>query len=141
MKRAYRLEFKQENGQFVPRDPELMKMAEDFCKAQCARMPNFHSYREVWVAVTLLEGKMVSVCGVIGYGMRPDIGLCRFVDQGAAKVLIDRIDSHFHDNGWRGEDVLLHFPSEDESQRCPEYREWFKAIGAKPAERFSIKVW
>ena len=70
-----------------------------------------------------------------------DIPVFRSTGQRSAKMLIDRMNDYLHDQGARGQRVLLHInESEAPEQRCPNYLEWLAAVGAKPAERWAVVV-
>ena len=139
---VFQLFFKEQGGMLLPRDPHLHQLAVEFAEKELAEPINFTDYRNVWVECECDDtGKPVKVEGLSVLQTIPDIPVFRSTGQRSAKMLIDRMNDYLHDQGARGQRVLLHISeTEAPEQRCPKYLEWLAAVGAKPAERWAVVV-
>lgn len=91
---------------------------------------------KVWVA---REGK--HILAISGYTSVADIPVFRSIDEGATKLIADRMNSFFADNGMRGRDVFLFLSDrEAEEQRCPNRDKYVELFGAVPSERYIVPV-
>jgi len=140
--RAISLDFNRQMGYAIPSDPHLHKLAIQFAEKELAEMPNYSEYNKVWVACETDENDIAtSVHGVLGYTVRPDITMCRFLNRNALSVLYNRANAFFADNGCRLSEVLVYVnPDEKPEQKCPEQEQSLKALGARPANRWLIKI-
>jgi hypothetical protein len=84
------------------------------------------------------------VIGATAICMRPDIFMFRTAGTDAAKstrLLIERLQWYFADQGFRGQDVTLHISGKDSpEQRCPKWAESLASVDARPADRFLVLV-
>ena len=139
--RAIALDFDRGSGIPVPRDPELHNLAIEFASKELAETPDFSQYVRVWVAAEMNGEKPVGVRGALGFTVRPDITLCRFLDRHAFLKLFERTNGYFADNGCRGSEVLVYSSStEGDEQRCPNWKETLQAVNAKPADRWLVTI-
>ena|ERR1035437_5003802 len=139
--RAIALDFDRGSGIPVPRDPELHDLTVEFARKELAEMPDFSQYVRVWVSAEMNGEKPVEVRGALGFTMRPDVTLCRFLDRRAFVGLLARANGYMADNGARGSDVLVYVnSSEGPEQRCPAWQETLGAVGARAADRYLIRV-
>jgi hypothetical protein len=140
--RVFALDFRIQDGMAVPADPNLHRLAVEFAEHELAAPVNFTDFKKLWVACQVDDNEQpVHVEGLLGMVLRADFPMARFVSPGAAKKLIDRANDYLHDQGARGAEVFLFISSkEDDSQRCPQYQDWLRYVGAKPADRFAVTV-
>ena len=139
----FRRDFDRSGAVAIPKDPELHRLLVKFAEEHLVDQPNYaDDYLRVWAAVEMDENdKLVSVQGVLGYVMRPDVTLCRFLNAKALSKLFNRTNDFFADNGVRGLQVSVYVnPQEDPKQKCPNVEETLKAIGAVPAHRWMVTV-
>lgn len=136
------IDFDRAAGYAMPRDRALHQLAIDFAQKHLAEMPNFADYSKVWVSADVDEKeKPVLVHGALGFVMRPDVVLCRFLDRKAFLGLYQRVNSHLADNGARGYEGFVYInPDEAPEQKCPQQTESLAALGAKPAHRWAITI-
>lgn len=131
------------NGGLAPVDPELYSLATQYAAEYLAEPVDFTVYKNTWVACeTDGQDKPVRVLGLLCMILRPDFPICRFIDNVAVGKLVQRANDHMHDlYGWRGCEALIHIKqSEEPGARCPNYQDWMKAFGLKPADRWVYKV-
>lgn len=142
MRRVLPLIFNRAGGYAMARDPELHRLAVDFAQKNLAAMPNYSEYERVWLSVDVdAREKPLVVHGALGYIMRPDITLCRFLDPKAVVGLYNRANSHFSDQGAVGNEVFVYInPDEAPEQKCPQQEETLKALLAKPAHRWAVTI-
>lgn len=140
--RAIPLDFDRQMGYSLPKDAKLHKLAVQFAERELAEMPNYSEYNRVWLACETDENDHpTSVHGALGFTMRPDITLCRFLNRNALSVLYNRANAFFADNGCRLSEVLVYVnPDEKPEQKCPEQELSLKAVGARPAHRHLIQI-
>lgn len=138
--RTFALDFYQQGPTLFPVNPELHKMAVEFAKKNLNSPINLTKLTKVWVAARCdAGGKPVEITGLAGTVLKPDIPLFKTTEGPAAKELIDRINNYYADQGCTGVEAFVYIAdNEPEATRCPRYMEWLKAIGAKPAERWSV---
>jgi hypothetical protein len=140
--RAIALDFHRQMGYVLPVDPDLHKLAIKFAEKELAQIPNYSEFARVWLACEM-DGndKPVSVHGALGYCMRPDFTMARFLNRNALVSLYRRANDFLADNGCRGAEGLVYVnPDEAPEQKCPEQQESLKALGAIPANRWLIKI-
>ncbi len=127
-----------------PKDRELHDMAVDYCRCELSEMPSFERLSKVWVAAEMADGKPISIIGICGYVLKPDIPVFRVSGPNAAratKMLTDRLHDYFADQGLRGCEVFIHVSSkETPQQKCAKWQEGLKATDAQPADRYSVIV-
>jgi hypothetical protein len=140
---VFLLAFREQDGLIFPRDPNLHLLVCKWAEKELARVPDFTELNKVWVFCTVNdEGKPLAVEGILGGVPKFDFPLFRFTSSRAAKSLIDRADAYLHDLGYRDAEVFVHVAkNESEEQRCPQWQDWLKAVGATDAERYKLKVW
>lgn len=135
---------KSENG-LVPVDNALFTLVQDYCQANLSEQPKLDQLAKTWAVVQFDGEKMVAVHGVAAYaGNIPDVPLFRVTGdnaQRATKMLYDRMNGYFADNGMRGHQVFL-FISEKETpeQRCQAWDASLEDVGAVPAQRFAVTI-
>jgi len=135
------LDFNREGGLALPKDPSLHKLAVEFAQRELAEIPNYSEYAKVWVAACMDGDVPKEIRGVLGFTMRPDVTMARFLDRAAVIALYNRANSFFADNGARGSEVLVFVDSsEGKEQKCPQYLETLSALKAKPADRWLVKI-
>lgn len=139
--RAVPLDFHREAGYAMPVDRELHQLASKFAEKHLAEMPNFSGLTRVWLACEFEGEKVKEIHGALGFTMRPDFTLARFLDRQALVTLYHRANGFLSDNGARGSEGLVYISSEEgPEQRCPQQLESLAALGAKPADRWLIKI-
>jgi hypothetical protein len=139
--RAIALDFLREGGYSLPKDRDLHKLAVQFAEKQLVSIPNFAEYTKVWVAAEMDGETPTEIRGALGFTMRPDFTLARFLDRAAVVALYNRANAFLADNGARGSEVLVFVSSEEgPEQRCPQYKETLEALKAKPADRYLITI-
>ena len=127
----------------VPKDALLHNLTCKFAEQALVDQPNLaHGYTKVWVAVEVDANEIpISVQGVVGYQMTPDITLLRALNPQAFSRLTSRVSSFMSDNGARGLKVLVYVnPEEDERQKCPNVDQSLRAWAAVPAHRWEVRV-
>lgn len=139
--RVISLDFDRSAGYAMPKDRELHRLAVQFAEKQLAAMPNYAEYNKIWVAAEMEEEKPVGIRGALGFTMRPDFTLARFLDPKATVALYQRANAFLADNGARGSEALVFVSSsEGPEQRCPQYKETLEALKARPADRYLITI-
>lgn len=141
--RTVPLDFNRAPGYAVPKDPALHKMLVEFSEKNLVQQPNFaDDFLKVWVVAEFDENeKPLSVQGVGGYVMRPDVTLFRSLNERAMLTLYKRINGFLADAGCLGMEGLVYVnPNEQEKQRCPDVAGTLKVIKAVPANRWSVIV-
>jgi hypothetical protein len=128
-----------------PRDRRLHDLAIAYCQTELAEEINLTQLAKVWVATECNDNdKPEAVCGITGYVLRPDIPIFRVSGEHAnraTKMLNDRLQAHFADQGWRGGEVFLHISSKERpEQRCENWQQSLKQAGAEPADRYKVRV-
>ncbi len=135
------LDFLGQGALLEPTDPKLHDAAVEYCarELQNGRELNLAKFAKAWV-VTNGDG----VCGISGFQWKIDIPVFRVtgLDAGYTTMkLIERMRAYFQDNGARGAEVFLHISSkETPEQRCAKWTESLAAVGAEPADRYTVKV-
>jgi hypothetical protein len=144
--RVFAVDFYSNGGITYPKDKKLHDLCVAWCETALAKPVNLADfadpYRKLWAACEVDENdEPVRVEGMLGTLPRMDFPLVRFTSQRAAKALIDRANDHLHDQGFRGAEVFVFISSsETEEQRCPQWQDWLKAVGAYPAERYALTI-
>jgi hypothetical protein len=135
------LDFQGQGALLEPVDHKLHDLAVEYCarELQGGSEINLARFSKVWLA--LADGEAV---GLAGYVYRLDIPVFRVTGETpdrTTKLLTDRLRAFFQDQGFRGQEVLLHISSKERpEQRCAKWQESLKAAGAEPADRFSVKI-
>lgn len=133
------LDFIFDQGYEKHRDPDLWRMAEDYMRVELEKPFEIPKMAKTWVAHSGGE-----ICGITAFQMVPDITHFRVSGPNAVratKMMTDRLQSFFADQGLRGGYVLLHISGKERpEQRCQKWQESLKAAGAVPADRFLVKV-
>lgn len=142
--RVVPLDYKMQDGQLVPCDSLLYEAVRVYCSVNLAEMPDFNALRRFWAAVEYDGDNIVEVHGVTATVQRQDIPLFRVTGdhaKRATKMLYDRLNGFFADNGMLGHEVFLYINGkETEEQRCPLYEESLRDVGATPAHRYSVRI-
>lgn len=142
--RVFALDFVGQGALLEPVNRKLHDLAVDYCRREIAGDVNLIDLRKVWVAATVEDNQPLEVVGITGYVLKPDIPVFRVSGDEAAratKLLIDRVNGFFADNGATGSEVFIHISGkETPEQRCSKWQDSLTAVGAQPADRFSIIV-
>jgi hypothetical protein len=139
------IDFRASQNGPVPVDGHLYTLVMDYCKTALAEQPRIEELAKTWAVVEYEEENIVSVTGLAAWGGDVlDIPIFRVTGenaQRATKMLYDRLNSFFADRGARGRQVFL-FISEKEKpdQRCPDWDESLKDVGAAPAQRMAVTI-
>lgn len=143
MIRIIPIDFMGQGAMLEPRDRVLHDMAVDYCQRELEKgnEVDLSKFSKTWVVMEM-EGEFYkSVQGIFSWVNRVDIPLFRSTSIEATKLIAERINSFFADNGCRGQELFVHISKrERESQRCPAWKEVMVEWGAESAERFSFKV-
>lgn len=126
------------NGALLePADRKLHDMAVDYCLRELTggKDVNLAKFSKVWVA--LKDGE---VMGIAGYVLRPDLPLFRATDAEVLRAMAQRVNDFFADNGARGNAAMIYIGNEKPEQRCPEWRQVLKELGAQSGRRVLIEV-
>lgn len=140
------IDFLGQGALLEPADAKLHDMAVEYAarELQNGRDLNLAKFSKVWVAVAMEGEAYTEILGLSGFVSRLDIPVFRVSGVHAVrttKMLIDRIRAYFADNGARGQEALIHISSQERpEQRCERWQESLAAVGAVPADRFSVKV-
>jgi hypothetical protein len=143
---VFMLEFREQGGMFMPKDPKLHQLAVQFAAKNVAQEVNFAYFRNVWVAAEVdKEGLPVRILGLLGMRVKADFPLCRFTDNAAVVKLVQRARAYLQDScrDWtsRGDEAFIYInEKEDESQRCPKWKKWLRVFKAEPAERWRLTI-
>lgn len=135
------IDFHGQGALLEPVDHELHDKAVSYCAEQLAGgdQLNLSRFNKVWVA--LADGE---VCGISGFVWRIDVPVFRVSGDHAVRAttwLTERMRAFFQDQGARGQEVFIHISGkETPEQRCQKWQESLDAVGAVPADRFSVKV-
>jgi hypothetical protein len=139
--RAVPIDFESKNGVIVYNDAAIGEATRQFCLDELVDRPDISQYERSWLVVEEEAGRLVRPLAIGGYRVVFDIPLLRSIDKRATVVLANRISAHLSDKGFRGKDIMLHISdSETPEQRCPEYENTLKVFGARPAERYVVKI-
>lgn len=138
--RAVPLEFYSQGGLSLPKNAKLHQAAVKFAEKELAEMPDFSGFNKVWLVGEFGEDEPV-IQGALGFTMRPDFVLNRFLNPEAILVGYERANDFLADNGCMGQEVLIHMAAnETPEQRCPQGLKTVLDIGARPADRWRILV-
>jgi hypothetical protein len=140
--RAIPLDFHRQGGYAMPVDRDLHKLAMGFAERELAEVPNFSEFQRVWLACEVdADDRATSVHGALGFTTRPDFTMARFLNRNALVVLYNRASAFLSDNGCRLSEGLVYVnPDEKPEQKCPEAELSLQALGARPANRWLIKI-
>lgn len=135
------IDFMGQGALLEPVHTELHDLAVEYCRKQLENGSelNLTKFQKVWVAVC--DGQIV---GITGFAWRIDVPVFRVSGEQAVratKALTDRLRAYFQDQGCRGQELFLHISSKEKpEQRCMRWDESLAAVGATPADRFSVKI-
>jgi hypothetical protein len=140
--RAIPLDFDRAAGYAMPKDRDLHRLAVKFAETSLAALPDYSSFARVWVAAEFgADDKPSEIHGALGFCWRPDFTLARFKNRQALLHLYNRANAFLADNGCRGSEGMVYISStEGPEQKCPQQKESLEALGAKPADRWLIKI-
>jgi hypothetical protein len=139
------IDFRQTNNGLVPVDSELFTLVTEYCKSALSQQPNLLELTKTWAVVEYEGDTILAVTGLAAWGGDiPDLPVWRVTGpnaQRATKMLYDRINGFFADRGGRGRQVFIYISDkETPEQRCEDWEESLKSVGAVPAERFAVTV-
>lgn len=140
--KAIPLDFARQGGYAMPSDANLHRLAVKFAEKELAEIPNYSEFARVWLACEVDDqDQATAVHGALGFCMRPDFTLARFLNRNAFVVLYNRANAYLADNGCRLSEGLVYVnPNEAPEQRCPDAEQSLQAVGARPADRWLIKI-
>lgn len=140
--RAVPIDMQVVSGVVLPNEPKIFEAAQNFCSAELVERPNLGTYNKSWLVVEVSDaGDIVRPLAIGGYQVVYDTPLFRSIDPRATVVLAKRMNDFFADQGFRGRDVFLHVSeAESPEQKCPQYEDTLKAFGARPAERYIVRI-
>jgi hypothetical protein len=129
-----------------PVDEKLHDMAVEYCgrELEGGAQLNLTKFAKCWVVVEMEGTTYKEIRGITGYVLKPDIPVFRVsgkhVDY-STQMLVDRLRAFFQDSGIRNQEVFLHISSKERpEQRCEKWQKSLAAVGAVPADRFTVKV-
>lgn len=129
----------------TPVDLEFFRLVDTFAKEQLSAPIQLGLAADIWAVCRMEDDRPVEVLAIAGWQQAIDVFLFRTKPDPqagkATKMLWQRINDFFNDKGCRGMDALLYISeTETEEQRCPQWKQWLVAAGAKSAERQKVKV-
>lgn len=133
------IDFLGQGALLEPRDREIHDKAVEFCMRELenGKDIDLSKFSKAWVVVD----DSGTTVGVFAWVNRIDVPLFRGTTEEATKVMAERINSFFADNGCRGQELFVHISKrEKDHQKCPAWKEVMIAWGAESADRFSFKV-
>jgi hypothetical protein len=140
---VFPIELMGSGGYLQPKDPFLYELTEQFCERYLiAPRPDLTDLNRVWVCAEVdEEGTPTEVIGICGIQPRWDIPVFRVLKSRATKMLRDRMNGWFADNGIRGHEIFI-FVSDnpDPTTKCPYADQALQAFKARPAERYAITI-
>lgn len=140
------IDFQNAGTFLVPTDDALHAMAVEYAKAQLKEKPDFMKLRKAWLVCKVdADNKPIEAVGMVGFSLRPDVHILRAHDGATAtkvyRKVFDRLNGFFADQGLTGEEVLIHVDiTAPMDELCPNWAQAIQSYGAKPANRFTIKV-
>jgi hypothetical protein len=141
MMRAIPLDFDRAAGYAMPKDRALHKLAVQFAEKECVSIPNFSEFHKVWAICEMEDESILSVQGLLGFCFRPDFSLNRFLSPDAIVVGYERANAFLGDQGARGQEVTVYMSStEAPEQKCPNGLKTILSLGARPADRWVLRV-
>lgn len=140
------IDFLGQGALLEPADQKLHDLAVEYCRRelQDGDTLNLAKFTKCWVVVEVENGEYGSVVGISGFVWRLDIPVFRVSGENAVRAtqkLTSRLRNYFQDIGARGQEAFLHISSKEKpEQRCQKWDESLTAVGAVPADRFSVKI-
>lgn len=139
------IDFRNSQNGLVPVDGNLYTLVIEYCKTALAEQPIIEELAKTWAVVEYEGEDIVSVTGLAAWGGDvPDIPIFRVTGENAVratKMLHDRLNAFFADRGARGRQVFLYLnEKETPEQRCPDYENSLKDVGAVPAQRMAVTI-
>lgn len=130
------LDFLGQGALLEPADRKLHDLAVEYCARELkGGVVDFSKFNKIWVGLS--DGE---VRGVSGYVLRCDIPLLRATDSFVLRALAKRMNDFFADNGALGKEAFVYIGNERPEQRCPEWRDVLRELGATSARRVAIEV-
>jgi hypothetical protein len=131
------LDFIGTGAMLEPADPKLHDLAVNYAQRELkdGDKLNLTKFAKSWVG--LKDGVPF---GLMGYVLKADVPLFRATDVDVLRVMGERLNNFFSDNGARGREVLLYLGDEPEAQRCPKWRDAIKEFGGKSGRRILFEV-
>ena len=130
-----------------PRDPRLYGAVQEYAKSALGEELFFAYYAKVWATVLCEDGGKMQIIGLLG--TRAAIDVCMFhvtppsqdregmrVAEAARDAMHARMRSYLEDLGHTGNIVLVYVS--ETAERF--WRRFLGKIGARPANRYEIKV-
>ena len=139
------IDFRESSNGLVPVDAELFTLVTEYCKSALAEQPELTMLRKTWAVVEYEGDKIVSVTGLAAWGGDvPDHPLWRVTGPNAkraTKMLQERINGFHADRGARGRHVFIYISEKEQpEQRCPDWEQSLRDVGAVPAQRFAVTI-
>jgi hypothetical protein len=140
------IDFLGQGALLEPADQKLHDMAVEYVSRELehGKDLNLSKFLKCWVEVVMDGSEYKEVTGFTGVVWRIDVPVFRVTGTNPDRctmLLVNRLRSWLEDNGGRNTEVFLHISSkETPEQRCAKWEESLKAVGAVPADRFSVKV-
>lgn len=139
--RGFVLRFSFQGGIAYPVDGELHKLAVEFAEKYLDSPVNLSVYETVLVAAEVDDqGKPIKVVGMNCRVPRWDYAVWRFITEEAGNVLIERTRGMLDDAGLRGGEIFVLVAEGKPENRCPNWKDFLKKVGAENASRWKVKV-
>jgi len=128
-----------------PRDPSLYAMVMQYCEQELAEKPDLTRYRKAYAVAEVGEHEeILGIHGITAERSVEDIGIFRATGPYAkrvTKMMHDRWQAYFADNGMRGADVLIWIdPDESPEAKCTNQAQSIKNFKLRPAKRMLVRV-
>lgn len=134
-----------DTGDLAPKHPDFYARVMQYCEENLAEVPDLRDYRKAYAVVEFGEnGELIDIHGVTAERGVPDIAIFRTTGEyarRATKMLHDRWQSFFADNGLLGQDVLIWIDGEENpEQQCPNRDCSIQEFNLRPAKRMLVRV-
>ena len=131
--RGFSVKFNVQGGIAYPVDTHLHKLAVEFADKHLNAPCNLADYNGVTVVAKVDDdGKPVEILAMNARVPRWDYPIWRFIDEAAGEVLIERTRASLDDEGLRGGEIFVHVSeAEKPESRCPNWKEFLKAVNAE----------
>lgn len=120
-------------------NPRLMDLVQKFCEKNFGKI-DFKNYQNIWVAVKGGPGEMPEVIGIACLRVVLDIPVLHSAagakDKTVSAMLVKRVWSAIMDQGFAGQEMLIHVASE----QTEVWKEFLDGINSAPAERHLVTV-
>ena len=139
------IDFRNSQNGLVPVDAHLYTLVVEYCKIALAEQPVIEELAKTWAVVEYEGENIVSVTGIGAWGGDvPDHPIWRVTGPNAkraTKMLQERINGFHADRGARGRSVFIYISEkETPEQRCPDWEDSLKDVGAVPAQRMAVTI-